>query len=114
MTQATDTGAVCDLLQSLGLPALVVEPVTGNVTASNSLFAEFVGLTSTDELRTSFSERIWARLASQDQNRWRQAVSSGKAVLTFCSIDELAENITVIWPFSAFSLEVIPPVKGRS
>lgn len=97
MTQATDTGAVCDLLQSLGLPALVVEPVTGNVTASNSLFAEFVGLTSTDELRTSFSERIWASLASQDQNRWSQAVSSGKAVLTFCSIDELAENITVIW-----------------
>lgn len=90
MTQATDTGAVCDLLQSLGLPALVVEPVTGNVTASNSLFAEFVGLTSTDELRTSFSERIWASSASQ-------AVSSGKAVLTFCSIDELAENITVIW-----------------
>ena len=97
MTQATDTDAVCDLLQSLSLPALVVEPVTGNVTTSNSLFAEFIGLTSTDELRTSFSERIWARLASQDQNRWSQAVSSGKAVLSFCSIDELAEKITVIW-----------------
>ena len=97
MTQATDTGAVCDLLQSLGLPALVVEPITGNVTRSNSLFAEFIGLTSTDELRTSFSERIWASLASKDQNRWSQAVSSGKAVLTFCSIDELAENKTVIW-----------------
>jgi hypothetical protein len=97
MTHATDTGAVCDLLQSLCLPALVVEPVTGNVTASNSLFAEFIGLTSTDELRTAFSERIWARLASQDQNRWSQAVSSGKAVLTFCSTDELAGNITAIW-----------------
>ena len=97
MTQATDTGAACDLLQSLGLPALVVEPVTGKVTTSNSLFAEFIGLTSTDELRTSFSERIWARLTSEDQNRWSQAVSSGKTVLTFCSIDELAENTTVVW-----------------
>jgi hypothetical protein len=97
MTQPTDTGAVCDLLLSLGLPALVVDPATGNVTTSNSLFAEFIGLTSTDELRTSFSERIWVSLASQDQNRWSQAVSSGKAILTFCSIDEAAENITLIW-----------------
>ena len=97
MTQANDTGATCDLLQSLGLPALVVEPVTGKVTTSNSLFAEFIGLTSTDELRTSFSERVWARLTSEDQNRWNQAVSAGEAVLTFCSIDELSERTTVIW-----------------
>jgi signal transduction histidine kinase len=116
MTLATDTGAVCDLLQSLGLPALVVEPVTGNVTTSNSLFAEFIGLTSTGELRNSFSERIWVSLASQDQNRWSQAVSSGKAILTFCSIDELAENITVIWsaPIQSSSEQAVLCVLFRS
>jgi PAS domain-containing protein len=116
MTQATDIGAVCNLLQSLGLPALVVEPVTGNVTTSNSLFAELIGLTSADELSTSFSERIWARLASQDQNRWRQAVSSGKAVLTFCWIDELAENVTVIWsaPIQSSSEQAVLCVLFRS
>jgi signal transduction histidine kinase len=97
MTQATDTGAVCDLLQSLRLPAMVVEPVTGNVTISNSLFDELIGLTSTDDLRTAFSERIWARLPSQDQNRWSKAVSSGDAVLIFFSIDESVENLTAIW-----------------
>jgi hypothetical protein len=97
MTEATDTGAICDLLQSLGLPALVVEAVTGNVIASNSLFAELIGLTSTDDSKTAFSERIWTRLTSQDQNRWSQGVSSGEAVLIFFSIEELVENLTVIW-----------------
>jgi len=96
MTQATDTGAICDLLQSLGLPALVVEVATGNVIASNSLFAELIGLTSTDDSSTAFSE-ILARVTSQDQDRWSQAVSSGDAVLIFFSIDELVENLTAIW-----------------
>jgi hypothetical protein len=97
MSQATDTGAICDLLQSLGLPAMVVEVATGNVIASNSLFSELIGLASTDDSSTAFSERILARVKSQDQNRWSQAVSSGDAVLIFFSIDELVENLTAIW-----------------
>jgi len=97
MTVATDTGAVCDLLQSLGLPAFVLEPITRHITASNSLFSEFIGLSSTDDLRTSFVESIWTRLTSRDQDRWNESVSSGKAILLYFSSDELPGHLAAIW-----------------
>src|SRR5690349_11761825 len=97
MTVVTDIGAVCDTLQSLGLPALAVEPITRNITASNSLFTEYLGLSSTDDLRTSFAESIWKRLTTQDQDRWNAAVSSGKAILLYFSSDALPGNLAAIW-----------------
>jgi signal transduction histidine kinase len=97
MNPATDDRALCDVLQNLGLPAFFVESVGRQVTAYNPLFCELVGLPPTEDCRTAFSDQIWTRLSVLDQNRWRDAIASGKPIVIFFRSGVTGENLQPIW-----------------
>jgi hypothetical protein len=69
----TRTTGCCDLLQELGLPAVKVKTISGEVVEYNRLFLRLVDPEAGRESRRWFTDFVQPKIAAADKDRWEIA-----------------------------------------
>jgi hypothetical protein len=78
------------LLQEIGLPAVRVKPVSGEVIEFNELFSSLVNVGAPLDYRLWFVEGVLPRVSAAERNRWKAAFASRTPVqvhVAFKSLD---------------------------
>ncbi len=92
MTKGTEG---CRLLQEIGLPAVRVEPASGEVVEFNELFSSLINPAASLDSRLWFVERVLPSLTPEDRASWEQARTNRAPILVqavFRSVDGSALN----------------------
>jgi hypothetical protein len=80
----------CLLLQEIGLPAVRLNPVTGEVIAYNELFSSLVNPTPSLEQRLWFLEGVLPGINAEDRAAWQTALASRTPVQIQAEFESVA------------------------